>query len=133
MDESRRPISATELAELGACERRALLKLEHPEKVSWGRRMARRRGDREHLRHHHRVVRYSRPCFIATAVYGDADAPSVATLRGFRDQVLLRSRVGTALVWLYYCWSPALARRLVKHPRLCRVLQFFLDALVRWL
>ncbi len=36
-------------------------------------------------------------------------------LRGFRDDVLLRSAPGTAVVNLYYAVSPALARFLIRH------------------
>ncbi|MDH3593160.1 MAG: hypothetical protein OER88_14840 [Planctomycetota bacterium] len=57
-------------------------------------------------------------CFIATAAYGDRDAPEVKQLRRFRDQVLLQSRVGTAIVRLYYSVSPPVARLIARRPRL---------------
>jgi hypothetical protein len=48
-------------------------------------------------------------CFIATAAYGSLLAPQVIGLRQFRDEVLLRSTVGTAFVSFYYRISPPLA------------------------
>lgn len=47
-------------------------------------------------------------CFIATAVYGDADHPDVRLLRKFRDEVLLSSVFGRATVHLYYFVSPTM-------------------------
>lgn len=49
-------------------------------------------------------------CFIATAAYGAEDCIDVQVLRSFRDQVLLRSMLGTAFVQVYYHISPPIAR-----------------------
>ena len=49
-------------------------------------------------------------CFIATACYGDYDAPEVLVLRRYRDQVLLKSRPGRIFVRTYYFLSPPMAR-----------------------
>jgi len=53
-------------------------------------------------------------CFIATAAYGDEDLIEVHFLRQFRDRYLINSRLGRALVWVYYRYGPhvaALVRR----------------------
>jgi hypothetical protein len=70
----------------------------------------------------------SRACFIATAAYGDPDAPEVESLRRFRDNVLLKSRFGTAFVRFYYAVSPPLARVVARHPRLRTAIRRALDA-----
>jgi hypothetical protein len=41
-------------------------------------------------------------CFIATAVYGNINAPQVQTLREFRDDVLMHNTLGRAFVSIYY-------------------------------
>lgn len=56
--------------------------------------------------------RKSGGCYIATACYGGYDHPDVMVLRRVRDERLLGSRAGRALVRLYYAASPPLAARL---------------------
>ncbi|KKK70369.1 hypothetical protein LCGC14_2924670 [marine sediment metagenome] len=51
-------------------------------------------------------------CFIATAVYYSYDAPEVLVLRRFRDDVLLKNKVGRIFVLLYYKISPYYAKRI---------------------
>ena len=48
-------------------------------------------------------------CFIATAAYGTSTAEQIDVLRAFRDDVLLKSTVGSQFVALYYQLSPPLA------------------------
>jgi len=48
-------------------------------------------------------------CFIATAAYGTSTAEQLDVLREFRDDVLLKSTVGSQLVDLYYQVSPPVA------------------------
>lgn len=70
-------------------------------------------------------------CFLATAVYGDYDAPKVRLLRGFRDHVLNQSFIGRAMVQLYYRLSPPLANFLRTHPGSAAAVRFVLDMLIR--
>jgi len=71
-------------------------------------------------------------CYIATACYGDYDHPDVVVLRRFRDDLLLRSLAGRALVATYYTLSPVLARQIGANARLARgIRQHVLEPLVR--
>ena len=69
----------------------------------------------------------SKGCFIATAVYGDFNAPEV---RRWRDQVLSNTIAGRTAITLYYRFSPPIARYLVHSPKLSAKLRKFLDAFV---
>jgi len=60
----------------------------------------------------------SSACFIATAIYGSADAAEVVALRNFRDKHLLTNQPGRALVGFYYRASPAMAGYISKHEGL---------------
>jgi len=57
-------------------------------------------------------------CFIATAAYGSPLHPYVNILRLFRDKYLMTSRVGRALVDIYYKYSPFMASIIAKHRTL---------------
>lgn len=56
----------------------------------------------------------SKNCFIATACYGDNNAHEVLVLREYRDNVLLKTKLGRLGVSLYYNISPPIARLLEK-------------------
>jgi hypothetical protein len=58
----------------------------------------------------------SKACFIATAACGSANAPDVALLRRYRDEVLAQSRWGSLLVDVYHMLSPPLARLIARSP-----------------
>jgi len=60
----------------------------------------------------------SRMCFIATAAYGDIDAPEVEQLRRFRDRSLMTNPLGRGFVRAYYTVSPPIARLIARKPRL---------------
>ncbi|WP_407973111.1 cold shock domain-containing protein (plasmid) [Burkholderia pyrrocinia] len=70
-------------------------------------------------------------CFIASAVYGDYDAPEVLALRGFRDNVLRTTKPGRWAIRTYYRVSPPLARFLHAHPKLAQRIKPVLDEVVR--
>ncbi|MDZ4678237.1 MAG: CFI-box-CTERM domain-containing protein [Oligoflexia bacterium] len=50
-----------------------------------------------------------RRCFIATAAFQDADAPTVVILSNFRDNILEQSPLGRKVTKLYYRMSPPVA------------------------
>lgn len=49
-------------------------------------------------------------CYVATAVYGSYDCPTVWTLRRFRDQVLSATWYGRCFIRIYYAISPTLVK-----------------------
>lgn len=53
-------------------------------------------------------------CFVATACYGNYDAPEVLVLRHYRDQHLLNHFAGKVFVKFYYAVSPYFAKQLEK-------------------
>ncbi|MGI9264183.1 MAG: CFI-box-CTERM domain-containing protein [Gammaproteobacteria bacterium] len=57
-------------------------------------------------------------CFIATAAYGSWMHPHVASLRLFRDEVLLQTSLGTMIVETYYRYSPPIAMYISQRPSL---------------
>jgi hypothetical protein len=57
-------------------------------------------------------------CFIATAAYGTPMTDEIQILRGFRDEYLLASAMGEALVGFYYRVSPPIAEFINGHPNL---------------
>jgi len=69
-------------------------------------------------------------CFIATAAYGSYLDPNVITLRNFRDDVLLRSEIGTALVHFYYSVSPPIAAYISQNESLRTATRWALTPLV---
>lgn len=69
-------------------------------------------------------------CFIATAAYGSYLDPHVMVLRHFRDDVLLKSEVGTAFVKFYYKHSPPIADFIAKHDFLRIMMRFVLTPLI---
>jgi len=71
----------------------------------------------------------SRMCFIATAAYGDIDAPEVDQLRAFRDKSLMTNPVGRGFVRAYYRVSPPIARLIARKPKLRLVARKMLDVL----
>ncbi len=71
------------------------------------------------------------PCFIATAVYGDANAPEVVALRQFRDQSLRPSAAGRAFIATYYRLSPPIAHFLADKPKLAAPVRGVLNAFLR--
>lgn len=67
-------------------------------------------------------------CFVITATMGSSENKFVAELRTFRDQTLLKSRIGTRVVERYYQQSPAIAEK-IENSFFLKILAFFLVVL----
>jgi len=72
-----------------------------------------------------------RACYIATAVYGDLEAPQVERLRRFRDETLNTTRFGRRICAFYYKVGPHLAERMGPTGLVSRVVRWTLNRFVR--
>lgn len=71
-------------------------------------------------------------CFIATAAYGTPFAKEINVLRKFRDQKLLKTKIGSAFVKFYYRHSPPIASFIKDKPVLRAFVRGILKPIV-WL
>ena len=60
-------------------------------------------------------------CFIATAVYGSPYENEVLILKKFRDNWLMKYKLGEIFVKLYYWFSPPIANLIAKSNSLRRI------------
>ncbi|PLW91852.1 MAG: hypothetical protein C0592_13725 [Marinilabiliales bacterium] len=71
-------------------------------------------------------------CFIATACYGDYNAPEVLILRRFRDEKMAKSVAGKIFIWVYYFISPFMARLIIKSEiSKTLIIKHFLTPIIR--
>ncbi|MEO8188386.1 MAG: CFI-box-CTERM domain-containing protein, partial [Burkholderiaceae bacterium] len=107
-------VSASELAQLGYCERKIQFDRTFGERETYAQRQARKRGNRAHKSFYEESRRIARnsatrgKCFIATYLLGECKETSA--LRAFRDLYLRRSVFGRWIVGRYYKVSPWLCR-----------------------
>jgi len=71
------------------------------------------------------------PCYIATAVYGDFNAPAVLTLRHYRDEVLMNTKLGRLFVRYYYSLSPRVVRWMEGKTTINQWVKRILDKMVQ--
>ena len=73
-------------------------------------------------------------CFVATAVYGNIDAPEVQTLRDFRDNVLSNYKLGQKFIDFYYGGAGQKTASFIenKTPQLIKPIRKSLDKIVSW-
>lgn len=85
----------------------------------------------EELALKHGLTIKSGPCFVATAVFEDANAPEVVALRHWRDTRLVQSLVGRIFVRVYAVLGPRLAHLPQRSLRLRALLRILLSCLAR--
>lgn len=111
----------TQLAQMMRCEQQMLFKRKSGDKMNAKRMASARNGTKVHLDLEKRGEIFlagnkgGKQCFIATAVYGE-DARQTNLLRQYRDDFLLTSKTGQALVRGYYTISPPVAKLLCHLP-----------------
>jgi hypothetical protein len=133
---SRRYIAASELAQMGFCEHKALLERQRGKLTTDAQQRSIERGNTAHARFHHDAMAVGRNgssakpwCFVATEVFGQ-NAVETMALRCFRDEVLRQNRVGRLAIVLYYRWSPLLAASLRGVPGGTRIARTLLRCVV---
>lgn len=111
-----RPVTASELAQMGVCERLIAFEHRHGKRSSASQRAARQRGLTEHERFYQEAVRAfdkKGHCYIATLVLGEG--PEVVALRSLRDRILPKGALGRWLISVYDRSAPAVCAVLVRH------------------
>jgi hypothetical protein len=77
------------------------------------------------------VSNNSKNCYIATQVYKDINHPKVQSFRNFRDDYLVKYRIGIFFINNYYKYSPTLVEFLKSYIRINNLIRFFLDILLK--
>ncbi len=71
-------------------------------------------------------------CFIATAAYGSYESRYVKVFRNYRDQVMMTTGWGRAVVHAYYHYSPPIASVIAESPRLRRIVRALLTPMAAY-
>jgi hypothetical protein len=133
-------VSASELAQMGVCERLVFFETTRGKRKSRCQLEAIDRGKKEHATFFRDGVRLrpsvqtslSKPwCFCASLAWGP-QAPETALLRKFRDRILRRLAAGRRVIRLYYRAAPGLCRLLEGHRKLISMLRLGLKP-VLWI
>ena len=134
-----RMVSASDLAQMGRCERLAVFEHRHGSRRTAQQQQARARGLVEHAQFYREgraaVAQADRKgrCFIATCVFGEAWQTEV--LRQFRDEALRPAAWGRRVICLYYRVTPSICEVLRRWPTLQVPLRMVLGTIamvLRW-
>lgn len=115
-----RMVRASDLAQMGRCERLVLFEHLHGNRRTARQQRARARGLVEHERFYREGLAASAlaarkgRCFIATCVFGEAWQTEV--LRRFRDEALRPSAWGRRVIRLYHRGAPSICAVLRRWP-----------------
>ena len=120
-------VSASELAQLGYCERVAHFDWRYGTKRSPEQLAAQDRGNAAHDQFYKDSLAIARAserkgrCFVATLALGECAETSA--LRAFRDLYLRRTLPGRWFIGTYYRLGPLVCDLLCQHPRLLSALR----------
>ena len=136
---SGRIVSASDLAQMGRCERLVVFEHLHGSRRTAGQQRARARGLVEHEHFYREGLAASAQadrkgrCFVAACVFSEAWQTEV--LRRFRDEALLPSPWGRWVIRLYYRGAPGVCVVLRRWPALQVPMRVVLGAIatgLRW-
>jgi hypothetical protein len=118
-EQTRRVVGASELAQMGVCERLVVFEHHFGKRRTTRQRAAISRGQIAHgqfFREGERdqAVPEKGRCYIATLVFGAG--PETATLRRFRDRIMRTTSIGRWSIALYYRTAPPICTALRRHP-----------------
>lgn len=127
-------VSAKDLAEMSFCEKRVLLAHLHGKRMTAEQQRSAERGRRAHERYYRQGLMAAesvadRSCFVATCLFGD-EAWQTNVLRRYRDEVLLRRRIGRWVVAAYYWCAPRVCDVLCRLPWLQRPVRALIEGLL---
>src|SRR5438552_15311601 len=138
MRDKKTVVSASELSQMGACERLVLFEAKYGKRKSQCQREAIERGTREHDKFFKDGVRsqsdvqtsLEKPwCFCASLAWGP-EAPETNLLRKFRDRILRKTAFGRWFIRAYYRMAPKLCRRLDGRTKIIHALRLGLMPVV---
>jgi len=121
-------VSASELAQLGYCERVAHFDWRYGAKRSPEQLVARDRGNAAHDQFYKDSLAIARAserkgrCFVATLALGECAETNA--LRAFRDLCLRRTAPGRWFIGMYYLLGPSACDLLSRHPRMLSAVRF---------
>ncbi len=127
-----RLVSASELAQMGVCERLMVFEHRHGKRSTMSQHASIQRGLKEHGRFYRDAVPLSEKkgrCYIATLMFGPG--AETATLRRLRDRVLRPHATGRRLIVTYYRTAPAICTVLERCPLLQPIVKSLLKLVVR--
>jgi hypothetical protein len=133
-----RMVSASDLAQMGRCERLVVFEHLHGSRCTARQQRARARGLVEHEQFYREGLASAQAdrkgrCFIATCVFGEAWQTEV--LRRFRNEALRPSVWGRRVIRLYYRGAPGVCVILSRWPTLQVPVRMVLGAIatgLRW-
>jgi hypothetical protein len=125
-------VSASELAQMGVCERLVVFEHHFGKRSTAAQRAALRRGLAEHQRFYREGLKSGKKgrCYVATLIFGVSW--ETAALRVFRDRVLRPYAIGRWLIGAYYRTAPGVCAVLERWPSLQPIARALLKPIV-WL
>lgn len=130
-------LSATELAEMGVCEQRVLLRHRYGPRLTEPQHARIEQGLRAHRRYRDEGASSRAAgvadgrCFIASCLFGSSSWQADG-LRCYRDDVLLPRPIGRIVLRIYYATAPAFCAALRRYPGLQPFMRRTLSAFARY-